>query len=61
MKRGPSYCINVLKESLDLIDYLIPPPQKWGPQILAGSISMDYFQAYIYSSAIDNLSLLHCA
>lgn len=23
-----------------------------------GSISTDYFQAYIYSSAIDNLSLL---
>lgn len=60
MKRGPSYCINVFQESLDLIDYLIPPPKK-GPEILAGSISMDYFQAYIYSSAIDNLSLLHCA
>lgn len=26
-------------------------------QNCAGSISMDYFQAYIYSSAIDNLSL----
>lgn len=27
------------------------------PYNCAGSISMDYFQAYIYSSAIDNLSL----
>lgn len=52
LRMVPCSCIRVFQEWPDSVDYFDPREKTH-----AGSISMDYFQAYIYSSAIDNLSL----